>query len=113
MDDLKDFDGNVFSDGVAYMRSQNVILNVPGATNFCVIRRGSGPLTLAHEALHVLEDRTHTIVEPFTALFRKDSPGTRAVHDGKRIGPYVDPSTGTQYMPGETRTLRRFAETLP
>src|SRR5262245_11793616 len=81
--------------------------------NFVVLSRTPvrGPLTLAHEIMHVLLNRSHRAHEPSTALFHTGT-GDKGVDSTKRIGPYPR-STASGVGDRDTQIIRTNAETLP
>ena len=96
--------------GVAYFARSNGTGN-NAFQNFIVISKIRGPLTLAHEIMHVLLNDSHRDNEPKTALFYGTENHKRP-HSTKRIGPYPgaeDAHVGQR----DTETMRTNAETLP
>lgn len=92
--------------GQAYPATRNQTGN-PAGDNFVVIAANEGPVTLAHEVMHILLDSAHR-ADPSVALFRSPTT-TKAVTGTKRIGPFPSDGPGTT----DTATIRAAAENLP
>ena len=85
--------------------------------NLVVMAELSNELSLAHELMHVLLDRPHSLLlQPVTALFHRGAGAlvapAKAVNSTKRIGPYPD-ATHLQQGMDDTRVMRDHAEALP